>query len=88
MHDKDGDDTSPIMTVSRRIHMISSSLFSLQKVNRRLHLSKSKNTKFNESGQLCVFHLVSSVWGFYILITVSEIGIAFYSHWTPRQPPV
>uniref|UniRef100_A0A669DK00 Translocating chain-associated membrane protein n=1 Tax=Oreochromis niloticus TaxID=8128 RepID=A0A669DK00_ORENI len=44
----------------------------LDKVNRRLHLSKSKNTKFNESGQLCVFHLVSSVWSFYILITVSE----------------
>lgn len=48
-------------------------LFPSQKVNRRLHLSKSKNTKFNESGQLCVFHLVSSVWSFYILITVSEI---------------
>lgn len=47
-------------------------LLLLQKVNRRLHLSKSKNTKFNESGQLCVFHLVSSVWSFYILITVSE----------------
>uniref|UniRef100_A0A8C5F089 TLC domain-containing protein n=1 Tax=Gouania willdenowi TaxID=441366 RepID=A0A8C5F089_GOUWI len=41
----------------------------LDKVNRRLHLSKSKNTKFNESGQLCVFHLVSSVWSFYILVT-------------------
>ncbi|CAL8392181.1 unnamed protein product [Arctogadus glacialis] len=41
----------------------------LDKVNRRLHLSKSKNTKFNESGQLCVFHLVSSVWTLYILVT-------------------
>uniref|UniRef100_A0A3P9J2F1 Translocating chain-associated membrane protein n=1 Tax=Oryzias latipes TaxID=8090 RepID=A0A3P9J2F1_ORYLA len=41
----------------------------LDKVNRRLHLSKSKNTKFNESGQLCVFHFVSSVWSFYVLIT-------------------
>uniref|UniRef100_A0A7N8XZN8 Translocation associated membrane protein 2 n=1 Tax=Mastacembelus armatus TaxID=205130 RepID=A0A7N8XZN8_9TELE len=41
----------------------------LDKVNRRLHLSKSKNTKFNESGQLCVFHFVSSVWSLYILIT-------------------
>ncbi|XP_041832386.1 translocating chain-associated membrane protein 2 isoform X2 [Melanotaenia boesemani] len=45
----------------------------LDKVNRRLHLSKSKNTKFNESGQLCVFHLVSSVWSFYILITEGYI---------------
>ncbi|XP_061562927.1 translocating chain-associated membrane protein 2 [Cololabis saira] len=41
----------------------------LDKVNRRLHLSKSKNTKFNESGQMCVFHLVSSVWSFYIVIS-------------------
>ncbi|KAK7907705.1 hypothetical protein WMY93_016317 [Mugilogobius chulae] len=41
----------------------------LDKVNRRLHLSKSKNTKFNESGQLCVFHLVSSVWSLYVLLT-------------------
>uniref|UniRef100_A0A673CJ62 TLC domain-containing protein n=1 Tax=Sphaeramia orbicularis TaxID=375764 RepID=A0A673CJ62_9TELE len=48
----------------------------LDKVNRRLHLSKSKNTKFNESGQLCVFHLVSSVWSFYILITVSADCVA------------
>ncbi|KPP77857.1 translocating chain-associated membrane protein 2-like [Scleropages formosus] len=45
----------------------------LDKVNRRLHLSKSKNTKFNESGQLCVFHLVSSVWALYILITEGYI---------------
>uniref|UniRef100_A0A8C3G5F8 Translocation associated membrane protein 2 n=1 Tax=Cyclopterus lumpus TaxID=8103 RepID=A0A8C3G5F8_CYCLU len=45
----------------------------LDKVNRRLHLSKSKNNKFNESGQLCVFHLVSSVWSLYILITVSKV---------------
>lgn len=49
-----------------------------QKVIRRLHLSKSKNTKFNESGQLCVFHLVSSVWSFYILITVSDLFICFF----------
>uniref|UniRef100_A0A8B9LJ94 Translocation associated membrane protein 2 n=1 Tax=Astyanax mexicanus TaxID=7994 RepID=A0A8B9LJ94_ASTMX len=42
----------------------------LDKVNRRLHLSKSKNTKFNESGQLCVFYLVSSFWSLYILATV------------------
>ncbi|XP_072558979.1 translocating chain-associated membrane protein 2-like isoform X1 [Paramormyrops kingsleyae] len=41
----------------------------LDRANRRLRLSKSKNTKFNESGQLCVFHLLSSAWTFYILIT-------------------
>ncbi|XP_036398525.1 translocating chain-associated membrane protein 2-like [Megalops cyprinoides] len=41
----------------------------LDKVNRRLHLSKSKNTKLSECGQLCVFHLASSVWSLYLLIT-------------------
>uniref|UniRef100_A0A671Q2V1 Translocating chain-associated membrane protein 2-like n=1 Tax=Sinocyclocheilus anshuiensis TaxID=1608454 RepID=A0A671Q2V1_9TELE len=41
----------------------------LDKVNRRLHLSKSKNTKFNESGQLCVFYLVSSLWSLYVIAT-------------------
>uniref|UniRef100_A0A3B4DWG0 TLC domain-containing protein n=1 Tax=Pygocentrus nattereri TaxID=42514 RepID=A0A3B4DWG0_PYGNA len=45
----------------------------LDKINRRLHLSKSKNTKFNESGQLCVFYLVSSLWSFYILATEGYI---------------
>lgn len=57
---------------AKRAAIHESVLLTFQKVNRRLHLSKSKNTKFNESGQLCVFHLVSSVWSFYILITVSD----------------
>ncbi|XP_030637470.1 translocating chain-associated membrane protein 2 [Chanos chanos] len=39
----------------------------LDKINRRLHLSKSKNTKFNESGQLCVFYLLSSIWSLSVL---------------------
>uniref|UniRef100_A0A8C2CD92 Translocation associated membrane protein 2 n=1 Tax=Cyprinus carpio TaxID=7962 RepID=A0A8C2CD92_CYPCA len=45
----------------------------LDKVNRRLHLSKSKNTKFNESGQLCVFYLVSSLWSLYVIATEGYI---------------
>uniref|UniRef100_A0AAY4CUP4 Translocating chain-associated membrane protein n=1 Tax=Denticeps clupeoides TaxID=299321 RepID=A0AAY4CUP4_9TELE len=53
----------------------------LDKVNRRLHLSKSKNTKFNESGQLCVFYLVSSVWSLYVLSTEGYLlhPTAFYA---------
>lgn len=35
----------------------------LDKLNRRLHLSKVKHSKFNESGQLLAFYLVSVVWG-------------------------
>ena len=34
----------------------------LDKLNRRLHLSKIKHSKFNESGQLLVFYLISIVW--------------------------
>ena len=39
----------------------------LDKLNRRLHLSKVKHSKFNESGQLLVFYLVSVIWGAEIL---------------------
>ena len=34
----------------------------LDKVNRKLHLSKVKHAKFNESGQLMSFYLVSVIW--------------------------
>ncbi|XP_035200100.1 translocating chain-associated membrane protein 1-like isoform X2 [Oxyura jamaicensis] len=39
----------------------------LDKINRRLHLSKTKHSKFNESGQLAFFYLFSFVWGTSIL---------------------
>ncbi|KAF7240927.1 Translocating chain-associated membrane protein 1-like 1 [Varanus komodoensis] len=39
----------------------------LDKINRRLHLSKTKHSKFNESGQLAFFYLCSFVWGASIL---------------------
>ncbi|RVE70768.1 hypothetical protein OJAV_G00067870 [Oryzias javanicus] len=39
----------------------------LDKINRRLHLSKTKHSKFNESGQLAAFYLFSFVWGCSIL---------------------
>ncbi len=34
----------------------------LDRVNRKLHLSKIKHAKFNESGQLLSFYLVSLIW--------------------------
>jgi translocating chain-associated membrane protein 1 len=40
----------------------------LDKVNRKLHLSKIKHVKFNESGQLLTFYLVSIVWGADLLL--------------------
>uniref|UniRef100_UPI00398EE5D5 translocating chain-associated membrane protein 1 isoform X2 n=1 Tax=Pristiophorus japonicus TaxID=55135 RepID=UPI00398EE5D5 len=39
----------------------------LDKINRRMHFSKTKHSKFNESGQLSAFYLVSFVWGTCIL---------------------
>lgn len=35
----------------------------LDKLNRRMHLSKIKHSKFNESGQLLVFYGISAAWG-------------------------
>ncbi|XP_060545617.1 uncharacterized protein LOC117663588 isoform X3 [Pantherophis guttatus] len=45
----------------------------LDKINRRLHLSKTKHSKFNESGQLAFFYLFSFVWGASILSAVRRI---------------
>jgi len=39
----------------------------LDKLQRRLHLSKTKNSKFNESGHLAIFALYSVAHAFYIL---------------------
>ncbi|XP_075682257.1 translocating chain-associated membrane protein 1 [Rhinoderma darwinii] len=35
----------------------------LDKINRRMHFSKTKHSKFNESGQLSAFYLFSCAWG-------------------------
>lgn len=43
-------------------------------MNRRLHLSKTKHSKFNESGQLAVFYLFSFIWGCSILTAVGGRG--------------
>lgn len=42
-------------------------------MNRRLHLSKTKHSKFNESGQLAVFYLFSFIWGCSILTAVRRL---------------
>jgi translocating chain-associated membrane protein 1 len=39
----------------------------LDKLNRKLHLSKIKHSKFNESGQLLMFYVISCVWGVEII---------------------
>lgn len=45
----------------------------LDKINRKLHLSKIKHSKFNESGQLLIFTAVSAAWGINILINDNVI---------------
>uniref|UniRef100_A0A8D0FAA3 Translocation associated membrane protein 2 n=1 Tax=Strix occidentalis caurina TaxID=311401 RepID=A0A8D0FAA3_STROC len=43
-----------------RVTKISQVPWEYMKINRRLHLSKVKHSKFNESGQLVAFHLTSA----------------------------
>merc|ERR1719430_1329621 len=48
----------------------------LDKVNKKLHLSKVKYGKFNESGQLLAFYLVSLVWGGDHLLRENILNVA------------
>jgi len=41
----------------------------LDKINRKMHFSKTKHSKFNESGQLSAFYLFSFGWGTSILLS-------------------
>ncbi|XP_072371623.1 translocating chain-associated membrane protein 2-like [Scyliorhinus torazame] len=43
--------------------------YGLDKLNKRLHLSKIKHGKLNESGQLIVLHLTSAIWASVIIVT-------------------
>lgn len=36
-----------------------------------MHFSKTKHSKFNESGQLSAFYLLACIWGTFILVSVS-----------------
>jgi len=40
----------------------------LDKISKRLHLSKSKLAVFNTSGQLAIFYLVSVIWGYDVIL--------------------
>ncbi|KAM8809017.1 translocating chain-associated membrane protein 2 [Eudromia elegans] len=48
--------------------------YALDKINRRLHLSKVKHSKFNESGQLVAFHLTSVLWCLYVVVTEGYVS--------------
>jgi translocating chain-associated membrane protein 1 len=53
----------------------------LDKANRKLHLSKTRNSKFNEYGQLLLFALFSAAWGLHILFR-DESLTGLSSLWT------
>merc|ERR1711971_1271045 len=48
----------------------------LDKVNKKLHLSKMKYNKFNESGQLLAFYLVSLFWGGDLLLRENLLSVS------------
>merc|ERR1711884_130819 len=48
----------------------------LDKVNKKLHLSKVKYGKFNESGQLLAFYHVSLIWGGDLLLRENILNVA------------
>ena len=54
---------------------ILTTLFIWQKLNRRMHLSKVKHSKFNESGQLAMFYAASAAWGVDLIIRVSICAV-------------
>jgi translocating chain-associated membrane protein 1 len=40
----------------------------LDKITRKLHLSKIRHSKFNDAGQLLVFSLITALWGANIIL--------------------
>ena len=44
-------------------------------MTRKLHLSKVKNSKFNESGQLLAFYLISTIWAVDIVVRDQLLNI-------------
>lgn len=48
--------------------------YALDKITRKLHLSKVKHSKFNDAGQLLAFALFTSFWGVHILQRESYLG--------------
>merc|ERR1711971_485393 len=48
----------------------------LDKVNKKLHLSKIKHAKFNESGQLSAFYITSIVWAGDIVLRENLLSVA------------
>ena len=53
---------------------IINNFFALQKISKKLHLSKFKLSLFNESGQLIAFYLLSFVWGAYVIMKEGYFG--------------
>ena len=59
----------------------------LDKVNKKLHLSKIKHAKFNESGQLLAFYITSIVWAGDIVLRfeIYLFLLTIYKHLQTRE---
>lgn len=54
----------------------------LDKITKKLHLSKSKLAVFSTSGQLFAFYLISAIWG----LDIGKTQLQIYPHMTSRRP--
>lgn len=52
----------------QRTRLSNRTLLHLQKLSKKLHLSKFKLNRFNESGQLVFFYLMSFLWGADVIV--------------------
>lgn len=56
-----------------------------QKLNRKMHLSKVKHSKFNESGQLMTFYFASAAWGVDTILRVTYDSFIQYSDYMKTE---
>jgi len=60
----------------------------LDKISKKFHLSKSKLAVFNTSGQLAIFYLISTLWGFDILLLREKILSNVSQIWSDYPAPM
>ena len=70
--------TCHYLNVNPAVGNVMSVFFLLQKVSRKLRLSKTKNTKFNDSGILLPFYFFFAAWGADIILKVKQYIYVHY----------
>lgn len=62
------------INITHQLLAINIIFISQQKISKKLHLSKFKLSRFNESGQLIVFYAMSLVWGIEVILREGYFG--------------